>query len=292
MAEVTLKHMPTPGERLQDSRSTGMAPLKLGGQSPAPSEPAVNPSSETKAEPSAEGKVNASPELVRYEKALRQQARELQTLKKQLAEQTKPQPVSNTPAFSKEQFLKDPTALGVTYEEIAQIILNQPTPESQGLRTVQSEIDAIKKAQEEQQKQAQEAQKIARANAIKQISREVNTLVSNDEAFSTIKELGRQDAVTALIELTYDEEGIVMPTEEAAREVEEHLVAEATRMATLKKIKDKLNPTEQQSSQQQQTKPPTVSTTLTRSAIDTSTKSLTSKERVQRAKLAFQGLLK
>lgn len=292
MPEVVMKPKPVPFERAEEHVKTGMKPIA---SIPASNQVVVSqekPAEQPASQPQDQDRFAA---LEKRERSLRAQARQLQALKKQLDDQAKvqqaPAQILQQPTFSKEQFLKDPLSQGITYEEVAQLILNQPSAENQALKAVTQQIESLKKAQEDQTKQAQEAQKIARANAVKQISREVNTLVNADESFESIKTLGRQDAVTALIELTYDEEGYVMTTEDACKEVEDYLTEQAIKMASLKKVKDKLNPTEQKSSPKQQNTP-TTTTTLSRASTEPSSKPLSAKAKRDRAIAAFIGQLK
>jgi len=224
------------------------------------------------------------PRLVRMEKQNRQLARELQALK---AAVTKPQEAPK-PSFTaedfKKQFLQDPTSVGLSYEELANAALDAPTPENQSIKALNKKILELEEKLTGTSQKIEESQTQAYQAALKQISREAESLVHSDESFELIKATKSVDAITQLIALTHKEEGYVMKVEDAAKDVEDYLTDEYTRIAKLRKIQSKLVPTEQQSSQQQQTSPApkTPATTLT-NRVNSSSASLSSKERRNRA---------
>jgi len=232
-------------------------------------------------------------QLARKEKALRMQAKQIQE-QKAAWEAEKSKYVQ--PSSLKDKFLKNPQSLGLSYEDIAQAYLNQPTPENQKFQALQQEIENLKNGQQQVLSQAEQASKKAYETAVKQLTREVGMLVDGDEAYETIKATSNQEAVVALIEETYKEDGVLMTAEEAAKQIEEYLLEEAVKLSSLKKVQSRLKPAIEEASteqapqkqvpaqQQQQTK------TLTNAIVQAS-KPLSGREKRERAILAFQGKL-
>lgn len=242
-------------------------------------------------------------QLARREKALRFQAQKLKAEQSAFqAEKAKGLTAPPQPAFDESKYIakdrlsQDPlTTLlqaGVSYDQITQLMLNQPQMDP-GTRTVidelkaeikalRGETDGVKKSYETQQAESYK-------QAVNQIRTETKNLVNSDPSFEAIKATGSVNDVVDLIEQTFKSEGYLMSVEEAAREVEEYLIEEATKLSRLSKIQKRLQspsaatkaPAQSQTPQQTQAK------TLTNS-LGTQ-KPLTAKER---AMLAFKGQLK
>lgn len=196
----------------------------------------------------------------------------------------------------KSRLAEDPltvlTEAGISYDKLTEILLNNPNSNDPTIRALRAEINSLKSAQDAANKRQEEAQTQQYQQALKQIGTEVKLLVDSNEAFESIKETGMQDAVVELIEQTFNSSGVLMDIEEAAKEIEEHLMAEALKMSKLKKLQPKLK-TEQPVSapvkqQQLQTTPRTLTNTVSaQSPVRTS-----EKERIARAMAAFKGELK
>lgn len=232
-------------------------------------------------------------QLARREKHIRQQAQRLAAEKVEL-EKT----LSNR--MTKEEFTaqlrKDPTTLGMTYDDLGQLYLNQSTNQDPVVQRLQAQIEELKAGQSKAISQAEQAQQQAYSEALKQIDREAKTLVSKSDAYEVTRSQGAESAITKLIELTYQEEGVLMDVEEAATQVETYLEEQALSLFNRSnKLKAKLSPGANGSSTQAQMKqtnntPQKQSVnTLTRSMEQASSKPLT---RYERAVLAFQGKLK
>jgi hypothetical protein len=229
-------------------------------------------------------------QFARKEKALRQQTLEFQKQQKAWQEQ---QSKFLSAQDWKQKFLEDPATVGLTYEEMAQRYLNQPSAEDQKISQLKAEIAALKGKYEETDKKIENTQKQAYDQALKQISREVSLLVDGNDEFEAIKANNAQQSVTELIKLTYEEEGYLLSAEDAAKQVEDHLVEQALTLSKLKKIQEKLAPKEPETKQQTTTQrqvTPTVST-LTNSMVPSSTKGSSNAERRARAIAAFEGRL-
>lgn len=237
-------------------------------------------------------------ELARQQKALRNQAKQLQAEKAAFAEERAKAPQQDPNAW-KTRLKNDPmsvfTEAGLTQDELSNLILNSQ-PQDIEIRRLRTELEAIKSGQNETVNKIEASQKQAYEQAVKQLTREVTILVDSDEAYETVKATNSQDAIVALIESTYKDDGILLSAEEAANQVEEYLLEEAVNLSKLKKVQSKLAPPAAVEEQAQkittkQTQP-TQTTTLTHQAMASSTSAMSSKERRQRAILAFQGQLK
>lgn len=259
--------------------------------------PAEAPKAEAKVEeakaPEAAPKVSAEDQarfdqLARREKAIRTEAKKLEQMRKDIDAQKAPP----TPAFNKAEFLKDPMKY-VTADELSQVTLAQlnQSPESHMIRQLQAELEALKQEQGTVKQSIETQQTTAYKQAVQQISREVDSLVSSNDDYAAIQAEGAQSAVVQLIEQTYQEDGILLTSAEAAKQVEDYLLEKALKLAGLAKVQTRLAPkvseaiapTSQPEQQQQ-------SRTLTNSLV-TSSKPLTARERRERAILAYQGKL-
>lgn len=182
----------------------------------------------------------------------------------------------------------------VSYDEITQQILNQqstnPATEAKisrleaTINKLTSRLEQSDQSQKDQQSQAYRA-------AVRQIETDVKHLVNTDPSFEAIKATRSVSDVVELIEETYKKDGILLSVEEAANEVENYLIEEATKLTKLEKIKKRLSqPASTTERPQSQTpvnpKQPQTMKTLTNAT--SSTRQLSAKER---AILAFKGEL-
>lgn len=132
---------------------------------------------------------------------------------------------------------KDYSALEghVPYEEYTNYLLNKgegPSAEAQALKALESEVKSLKTSQEEQADKQYKA-------IVNQYRGEVKTVVSNDPRFVTVKEMNAEEHVLQHILDTFEQDNVTLSVEEAAQEIEEHLEAEALKMAGLTKVKSK-----------------------------------------------------
>lgn len=230
-------------------------------------------------------------QLSRKEQSLRMQARKLQEQQKAFEEQQAkaiPKPEFDWKGRLKNNFVDAIAEAGLTQEEITQQLMNTSNSDI-AIKQLNSKIAELEAKLGETNNKFDEGSKTAYEQAVKQVKREVSLLVQADEAYETIKATDSQDAVVALIEQTYKEDGELMSVEEAAKQVEDYLVEQALTLSRLKKIQSRkeeaaptAQPTETPRTQQTQTK------TLTH-AITQSSKSSGAKDRRERAIAAFQG---
>jgi len=243
--------------------------------------------------------------LARKEKALQQKARQqenaLKTREQSLLDRENAlnarEKQYSTDYIPKSRLQSDALGVleeaGVTYDQVTQAQIDRtsvPPALLAHIKQLEARIATQEKTLEQAKAQGQEQQGEAYKAAITQITRDVRALVQEDPTFETIKATGSIKDVVELIEATYKEDGYVMSVEDAAKEVEDHLVSEIDKLTRIEKIRkripglqtEKSVPQPQTNSQQPQTMK-----TLTNAT--SSTRKLTAKER---AMLAFEGKLK
>ena len=231
-------------------------------------------------------------QLVRKEKALRQQARELAQQKADIETQRASiKPDDSWKGRLRTNFMDVVAEAGMTHEEITQQLMNTNSTEIT-VRQLQAKIAELEAKQGETLSKFEAGQKTAFEQAKAQVTREVKLLIDSDEAYETTKAAGAHDAVVELIVQTYQEDGVLLSAEEAAKQIEDHLLDEATIMAKLKKVQSRLAPPLVEG------KPPIAvmktnpqkTQTLTNAAVANSV-TLSVKEKRERAIRAFKGQL-
>ena len=210
--------------------------------------------------------------LARKERAIRSQVRQLEEQK--LAHQREVEALKADRELL--QLLEtDPwqalAKKGISYDKLVESQINQPNPELQALR---DELAAVKEELAKTSKETKEAGDQRWNDAVRALTADVTELVSEGDAYETIKKYGREEDVVELITRTY-KNGETITIEEAAQAVEDALLEEA-----------ELAPTSQEAPASAQTQKPQA-TTLTGNMA--STRQLSAKER---AILAFNGQLK
>ena len=233
---------------------------------------APNPKQDTTTEqvaesPAGEESVKLSPQISaiarkeqaqrRREQALAQREREFEA---KLADAEKYSQLKSKIA------VKDYSAadeLGLTYDEYTQYLVDKQAsvnPEEQRYKTLEERQTALEKAQEEQTvKEFQHNQSLWKA--------EIAKVVAENEAFSTIKELGMEDAVLRHVNDSFDEDDVELTVEQAAKEIEDALVQRAEKFASVTKIKNR-----SQEPQKALGAPKTSPKTITQSMTTTSQK--------------------
>lgn len=235
-------------------------------------------------------------QLARKEKAIRAKVQELKAKEAAIAakdaEYAAKDSEYQSKYISRDALAQDPWSilqdLGITYDKLTEQALNttQQDPQTKAYLTrLEAEIKALRSEQEGTKKTYQANQDQQYQQALNQIKSETQTLVASDPNFETIRETGSVDDVVELIKQTFDKDGILLTVEEAAQEVENHLVEEALKIARIKKIQQRLSP--QQAQKQPETVQKQPAKTLTNAMA--TTKPMTAK---QRAILAFEGKLK
>lgn len=238
--------------------------------------------------------------LARQQKALRAQQRakeqalaskEAAISAKEAEYQTHRQKAEQFDAW-KQRLTQDPYSVmlesGLTADQVATLMLNQPNPADQRVLLLEQEIKALKAAQDQSSKKFDEVQTQQYEEAKKQIKNDVVLAVDGDSSFEAIKAMNAQDAVVELIAETFNTEGRLMTIDEAANEIENYLVEEASKIAQISKIRSKFTQPVQQV--QKQIQPQKQSTTLSNRMVQLAAPT-SAKERRERAIAAFMGKL-
>lgn len=191
----------------------------------------------------SEAKEALSPQyaaLARKESALRTKEKEFQA--KELEFKAKEAQLSEAQSF-KDRLKSNPldvlNEIGITYDDLVQAAVNQPNPE---ISAVQKKIKELEDKQAKQVEEMTTREKAQRESAINQLKFDAGALIESDPAFETIKATDSVDEVVDKIVKTFDETGKLMTVEEAAKQVEEELFAEAIKIAGISKVKNKLTP--------------------------------------------------
>jgi hypothetical protein len=126
--------------------------------------------------------------------------------------------------------------LGLTYEEYVKHELNKEAskdPAQERVRQLEEKLSALEKAREEDAVKEYQANQALWKNEIKKT-------VTENEEFSTIKDLGAEDIVLKHINDSFEEDGLELSVEEAAKEIEEALLERANKFASVTKLKNKV----------------------------------------------------
>lgn len=184
----------------------------------------------------AEDTVKLSPQvtaLARKEAKFRQQEQAFKA--KEQALEAKAAKLAKIEALEAKLQAKDYSGVEelVNYDEYTQYLLSKQSssdPTQQALKKLADKVDGIEKASKDNLSLQFEA-------AVKERRDAVTHLVESDPEYSTIKELKRQDSVVQHILDTWEHDEVDLPVEQAAKEVEEMLLEEAKKYASLPKIK-------------------------------------------------------
>jgi hypothetical protein len=187
--------------------------------------------------------------LARKEKAIRQRQLEIQQKEREMVNLN--EEISKAKAY-RERLKSNPLDVlneeGITYDQLVQEAVNPRTAEMTALQAqIKSLEDSLKRNQEESQKAYDER----RNRALSTIRSDVNTLVSSDPAYETIKDMGMSEAVTHLIDVTEKEDGILLTIDKAAKQVNDYLLAEIDQLTSIPSVKKRLQPQEAQQPQEQ-----------------------------------------
>lgn len=199
--------------------------------------------------------------------------------------------------ISKDRFTEDPLSAfadaGFDQDKLVQLLTSGHNTQDPVMKQMRAEIKSLRDRQEQDALRSAEAAKQQEAWARKQIASEVTMLIDSDPAYETIKASGAQEAVTELIEQTFNESGTLLDTAEAARQIEEYLIEEAFKLAQTSKVKARLAPKAPEVPVSTlNTKAATPLKTLTNVVTASqSTKGLSNKEKRERAIAAFHGKL-
>lgn len=212
--------------------------------------PAANPSPvapEVTATPVAQGDEISGKfaALARKEKALRAKWQEIANQEAEFKAMK-----AEAEAFKKykERIKAEPLHLlneeGITYDQLVKtaVDLVNPDPTKTEVNSLKKELESLKQIISKQSEDNQTYQKTQREQAEKQVTSEVQSLISSNPSYETVKDFGYEEAVTQLIFKTYDEEGIRLDTATAAQQIEDFLKAEVDRINGIPSVKKRLQP--------------------------------------------------
>lgn len=156
---------------------------------------------------------------------------------------------------------------GITYDKLVELQLANPTDPQQQLLNKITELETKLAATDKKFTERDSQRDIeGRQQAVAVIQNDVNLLVEADAAYETIKATKSQNEVVKLIESIFDEEGVVLTVEEAAKQIEEELVTQSVQkfqtLSQLNSIKAKLAPPTPPSQPEKDSPRPTLTNSL------------------------------
>lgn len=125
--------------------------------------------------------------------------------------------------------------LGMTYEEYTQHLLNKQAsedPEVQKRMALEEKLLKLEKANEDRTLQDYQ-------NNQNLWKKEISRIVTDSDQYPTVKELSMEEAVLRHINDSFDEDGIELSAEDAAKEIEEELVKRVDKYSNLSVVKKK-----------------------------------------------------
>ena len=132
---------------------------------------------------------------------------------------------------------------GTNWDELTQQALSRQPTDPRVMTTIQkleAKIQQLEKANSDSQQTQKQRDQAQYQAAVKQIKSDAKQLVYTDPEFETVKAMNAVNDVVELIERTYQEDGVVLSVEDAAKEVENYLVEEAMKVTQIDKIKKRL----------------------------------------------------
>lgn len=200
-------------------------------------------------EEAVEETVTLSPKisaLARKEQAQRQRELSLKRRERELEEKlAKAERFDKLQAKIKDGDYSAADELGLDYDKLTNHEIEKRSakdPQEEKYRSVEEKLVQLAKKQEELEVREYQANQ----GLWKQ---EISNLVKDNEEFSTIKEWGAEDSVLQHINDSFEEDGVELSSEEAAREIEAALVErlsghqeKLSKVSKLKKLGEKLGP--------------------------------------------------
>lgn len=276
--------MPTISAQQELPKAAAIAPTK---QEPVQ---AAAEAAEPKAEPEKLSPQFAA--LARKEKALRLEAQRIK-LEREAVKAEKEQ-FKSSAYVPKERLTKETLAVlaeaGLSHDQIAQMLLASPTQapvQDPTIAKLMARIEELEGKQTKVETDFKDNQTKAYDQAVNQIRNDAKILIDSDPAYETIKARNQVESVVKHIQRTFEEDGLLLSVEDAAKEVEEALLEEAIKIAGLSKVKAKLQPEalKQEIPRQQ----PLVKTLTHDMTSAPSKQTLSAKDRYNRAILRAKG---
>jgi hypothetical protein len=181
--------------------------------------------------------------LARKEQALRTKEKEIQAKEAAIEDRIKSavdEALNGYKSRLKEKTFEELNEIGLTYDSLVEMQLNGPAQIDPELKALKDEINALKASQTKQVEENTTRAQQQREAAIQQLTDDVQSLVSEGEEYSTVKEAEATKEVVDLIVKTFDETGKILKVEDAAKQIEDKLVKEAEKYLGFSKIKNKI----------------------------------------------------
>lgn len=140
---------------------------------------------------------------------------------------------------------------GYSRDDIANMLLNEPVSQQTQSSFAEKELEKVraemKAMKEETDTKLSERDKRSREQAMKQISVQAETLLKDSpDDFEMVSKNGGAEVIAKFIERTFDEEGVVMNVDEAAKFINEELLEQSLALLDVKtfqaKAREKLLP--------------------------------------------------
>lgn len=175
--------------------------------------------------------------LARQQRALQVKERELNAKLKSMESQAPKVDASELIARLKAQPLSVLQEAGVTYEQLTEAILANPSnPELQALE------DRLKSVEENFDKKISDRDQAQRQQVLSEMRSEAIELAKQGDDFELVRTRNKIPDVLRLIERTFDTTGEIMDVKEAMALMETELVKEAMKYANIGKIRKSIVP--------------------------------------------------
>lgn len=226
-------------------------------------------------------------ELAKREKRILAEARRIKAEKEALETQKLEYEKSY---FPKKRLAEDPfgalSEAGVTYDQLTQAALNQPTPTDLEVRKLKAQIEEMRAAQEQTKSMMADGEKRSYEQTINQIRADTKQLINSNASYEAIKTFGAEDEVVKRVEEAF-QKGTLPDLSEVCESVEKDLIEAGMKMMSLGKIKEKLVPIAPAPTSRESQ--PFVRTLTNSASVSSSRAPSSDKARRERAMKAFLG---
>ncbi len=226
--------------------------------------------------------------LAKAKRALQAKEKEIQAREAALVNA----PNTTSDAYTKEQIKANALRIlrdsGVSNDELTEAILREAQDYGPGYTQLQTEVQALKAAMDQQNQAQVERDKQSERQVLSHMQQQVNRLVSEGDTYELTREAGYAPKVTELIYKTFKKTGEVLDETEACQLIEDELMSDSLKFAGIKKVQSRLNPTPAPQ-QPQAAKPGAVPTKQMRTLTQRDGASSTPNSRRERAIAAFYG---
>ncbi len=132
---------------------------------------------------------------------------------------------------------------GFSLDQIAKMTLEYNSNQDPRYSQLMARIDELEGKTKTIDSRISDDQTKAYEQALSQMRNEAKILIDSDPAYETVKTTGNVETIVQHIKRTYEEDGVLLSVEEAAKEVEDLLVEQALKLANVSKVKQRLQPT-------------------------------------------------